>query len=176
MSSPSTSSPAAREELEQALFRIGREIGEATVMFDSAIAERLGLNVTEEKTIGILDRLGPLSAGEIAAHTGLATASVTSLIDRLEAKGFVRRARDADDRRRVIVELRAERASAVGPLFDSFVRSYSHLLSGYRNEELAIILDFMVRVTGQLRAETMKLTNSPAKSPGGRPVGRSSAD
>jgi hypothetical protein len=30
-----------------------------------------------------------MSAGEIARHAGLATASVTNLVDRLERKGFV---------------------------------------------------------------------------------------
>ena len=98
MSSRRTRSVTPRTELVAALSRAGRIQSDATVMFHSAVAERMGLSVTEQKTIGILDRLGPLSAGEIAAHTGLATASVTSLIDRLEAKGFAQRVRDQKDR------------------------------------------------------------------------------
>ena len=46
----------------------------------------------------------------IIAHPGLAAASVTDLIDRLERKQFAQSVRDAKDRRRVIVTLnRADR-------------------------------------------------------------------
>jgi hypothetical protein len=53
-----------------------------------AIAERTGDAPSDTKTMDILLRLGPLTAGELGEHTGLATASVTSLIDRLEKKGL----------------------------------------------------------------------------------------
>ena len=159
-------------ELVAALSRAGRAQSDATVMFHSAVAERMGLSVTEQKTISILDRLGPLSAGEIAAHTGLATASVTSLIDRLEAKGFAHRLRDQKDRRRVIVALRAERLSAIGPLFDSLARSFLDLVATYQDEELAVILDFMDRATDLLRRETAQLAHAPpqAANDGPRPT------
>src|SRR6266496_4020277 len=55
------------------------------------IAERVGLGATETKTLFILSSQGALTAGEIAQYTGLTTSSVTSLIDRLESKGFVKR-------------------------------------------------------------------------------------
>ena len=43
---------------------------------------RLGLHPTDYKVLSILDRMGPLGAGEVGRHNGLATASVTNLIDR----------------------------------------------------------------------------------------------
>jgi DNA-binding MarR family transcriptional regulator len=161
VSSRPTRSVATRMELVAALSRAGRAQSDATVMFHSAVAERMGLNVTEQKTISILDRLGPLSAGEIAAQTGLATASVTSLIDRLEAKGFAHRLRDQKDRRRVIVALRTERLSAIRPLFDSLARSFLDLVATYGDEELAVVLDFMDRATDLLRRETAQLAHGP---------------
>src|SRR5690606_23650950 len=88
------------------------------VFFHSAVAEQIGLGATEEKTLLILSD-GPLSAGEIARHTGLTTPSVTSLIDRLERKGFVRRVRDPDDRRRVIVEVNEARLAELTEVFTS---------------------------------------------------------
>jgi DNA-binding MarR family transcriptional regulator len=164
VSSRRTRSVTPRTELVAALSRAGRIQSDATVMFHSAVAERMGLSVTEQKTIGILDRLGPLSAGEIAAHTGLATASVTSLIDRLEAKGFAQRVRDQKDRRRVIVAVRAERLAAIGPLFDSLARAFLDLVATYEDEDLAVILDFMDQATDLLRRETAKLSHGAATS------------
>jgi len=43
------------------------------MMFLNAVAQRFGLSLTEQNAISVIDRLGPLSAGEIAAHTGLNT-------------------------------------------------------------------------------------------------------
>jgi len=127
------------------------------MMFLNAVAQRFGLSLTEQNAISVIDRLGPLSAGEIAAHTGLATASVTSLIDRLEAKGFARRVRDALDRRLVFVELRPERASSYGKEFDPLRQSFARLLRGYHDDERAVILDCMVRITALMREEAVKV-------------------
>jgi DNA-binding MarR family transcriptional regulator len=139
------------------LLGAGREQSDATMMFLNAVAQRFGLSLTEQNAISVIDRLGPLSAGEIAAHTGLATASVTSLIDRLEAKGFARRVRDAEDRRRVFVELRPERGSSYGKEFDPLRQSFARLLRGYRDDERAVILDCMVRITALMREEAAKV-------------------
>jgi DNA-binding MarR family transcriptional regulator len=112
---------------------------------------------TDYKTLGLLERLGPLSAGEIATHSGLASASVTNLLDRLERKGFVRRVRDATDRRRVLVEPVMDRLAAAGEQFASTRRSLSELVERYSTGELAVIADFLARNAERLRGETRKL-------------------
>src|SRR5262245_27400287 len=90
----------SRAALLETLARVGRENSDATVIFHTALADRLGLNPTDYKTMSVLERLGPLSAGDISVHTGLTPASVTDLLDRLERKGFIRRIADPSDGRR----------------------------------------------------------------------------
>src|ERR1700675_1180324 len=92
-----------RRNLVEGILAAGRESSAATVMLHTAIAERSGLTATDTKTIDTLIRLGPVTAGELAGYTGLATASVTSLIDRLGKKGLGRPGRDSRGRRRVIL-------------------------------------------------------------------------
>lgn len=53
--------------------------------------------------IDVLREKGPITAGEMSKITGLATGSVTALIDRLEKMGYVHREKDPDDRRKVII-------------------------------------------------------------------------
>lgn len=48
---------------------------------------------------------GDTTPGDIAAFTGLTSGSVTTLLDRLEAAGFVTRSRSTKDRRVVTVQL-----------------------------------------------------------------------
>ena len=150
-------SASKRKEILDELSRVGRVNSDATVLFHSAMASRLGLHPTDYKVLGILERLGPLAAGEIARHTGLATASVTNLIDRLEQKGFVRRVRDEEDRRRVLVEPLSHRLAAGRELFASTRRSLGKLFERYSDEELAVIADFLARNAARLVEETRKL-------------------
>lgn len=152
------SSSGRRDELINSILHAGRESSAATIMLHTAIAARAGLTATDTKTIDTLLRLGPVTAGDVARHTGLATASVTSLIDRLEQKGFVRRVRDAHDRRRVIVEPIRERIVDSAPLFYSLRNAYAQLLDTYKNEQLATILDFMRRSAERTRQMTAEFT------------------
>jgi DNA-binding MarR family transcriptional regulator len=48
---------------------------------------------------------GGMSAGELARAGHLSPAAVTAALDRLERAGYVRRVRDHEDRRRVLVEV-----------------------------------------------------------------------
>ena len=86
-------SSARRAALIEDLNLAGREVSTATVMFHSAVAARRGLSATEEKALDLLLRMGPMTHAELCAHTGLAPASVTDLIDRLVRKDYALNAR-----------------------------------------------------------------------------------
>jgi DNA-binding MarR family transcriptional regulator len=146
-----------RHELLQELSLVGREHSDATVLFHATMASLLDLHPTDYKALSLIERLGAMSAGEIAQHSGLAAASVTNLIDRLERKGFVRRVADARDRRRVMVEPVMDRVMAARSLFASSQRSLTQLYIRYSDQELVVIADFLKRNAERLRAETRKL-------------------
>jgi DNA-binding MarR family transcriptional regulator len=157
---------ATRQETLEMLARVGREHSDATVLFHSRLASFLDLHPTDYKTLGVLERLGPMSAGDISRHTGLATASVTNLIDRLERKGFARRVADQRDRRRVLVEARVERVNAARQSFRSPSESLARLFGRYSDADLRVIADFLARNAARLRAETLKLRSPPARPAG----------
>lgn len=150
----------SRREILEELARVGREHSDATVLFHAMIASLLDLHPTDYKVLGILERAGPLSAGDIARHSGLANASVTNLIDRLERKGFVRRVTDPADGRRVMVEAVAERLTGAALLFASTRRSLARLYDHYSDRDLLVIADFLKRNGERLRAETGKLARN----------------
>ena len=134
-----------RAELIAAVRQAARAHSTAAVLFHAAVAEQFGLTPTDAKTVELLDRFGPLTAGELVERTGLASPSVTALIDRLEARGFVRRVRDEGDRRRVIVELVPEGARGITERFGHFKASVDELWEPYTVEQLEVILDFLRR-------------------------------
>jgi DNA-binding MarR family transcriptional regulator len=79
----------------------------ASDRMDEAFVALLGVNRTDGRCLDIVQRLGQITAGELAHHSGLTTGAVTAVIDRLEAAGYLRRVRDTVDRRKVFVELTA---------------------------------------------------------------------
>jgi DNA-binding MarR family transcriptional regulator len=147
-----------RAELLEKLAMAGRAQSAATVMFHTTVAARRGLSATEEKALDLLERSGALTAGELSQRSGLAPASVTGLIDRLERKGYARRVPNPTDRRSVLVEIDRERVhAAMAPLFADWVRSLEELWAGYTDEQLELILDFLTEVARRQQEATVRL-------------------
>lgn len=82
-----------------------RELARAMDLFDEAAGQRLGIGRSDLRALNLLED-GPLSAAVLADRLGLQRGSVTTLVDRLERAGLVRRSPDPDDRRGVRVVLR----------------------------------------------------------------------
>jgi DNA-binding MarR family transcriptional regulator len=93
-----------KQELLGRAVHAARSAEAATQRFDALANEALGINRTDAACLNIIDNEGPVTAGRLAELSGLTTAAVTAVLDRLEAKGYARRVRDAGDRRRVLVE------------------------------------------------------------------------
>ena len=147
-----------RAELLAALTQEFRELSAATVMFHQAVADRLGMNITDHKCADILIRHGPVTAGELARQTGLTTGAITGAIDRLEQAGLVRRAEDPKDRRRVVIEPNLKRIErVVAPMFESMGRAAMTLCETYSTEQLQLIRDFTVRAYRMAYEEAGKL-------------------
>lgn len=143
-----------RKKMLQALNDATRQMSTWTVMFHSAIANQLNLNITDHKCLDILNDQGPMTAGQLAEITGLTTGAVTGVIDRLEYVGFVRRDRDARDRRRVIVQpIHEKAAQMIGPIFMHFQQRYEPVLDGYSDDELRVLLRFIEQSTHFMQKE-----------------------
>ena len=105
------SSSDAKAELVQRLGTLIVRWHEATQRYDEEVGAMFKLGPAERLCLSFLTS-GPQTASAIARATRLTPAAVTSLIDRLEARNFVRRQPDPHVRRKVLVEL-AEATAAV---------------------------------------------------------------
>lgn len=118
-----------------------RTMGARSVMLSHAVASRLGISPADLETMDILTTSGPLTAGRLAELTGLTTGAITGVVDRLERSGFVRRERDVNDRRRVIVHLVPDRARKIAKLFEPLARAMAELYARYSDEEVGLMVD-----------------------------------
>ena len=129
-----------------------REYTSAVDGVNQLIAERMGTNRTDHRVLEILARLGPMTAGEIADSAHLTTGAVTTVLDRLEQLGYARRTRDADDRRRVLVEETPECTATAMRYYGPFMERSFAIMKRYTAEQLEAIRDFM-RDAGALTAD-----------------------
>ena len=138
--------------------RLGSRFSLAVVMYHGAVAERVGLNVTDHKCLGLLLENDALTPGALASQAGLSSAAVTTVLDRLEPAGFVRRVPDPKDRRRTVLRVNHEKVDAeISPLMASFQAAMGRLMSGYAPEQAALIVDFLAKCTDLFRAEAARL-------------------
>jgi DNA-binding MarR family transcriptional regulator len=154
-------SQGALPENQAAGALLGRKFATALVVFHEAVGNLVGLSSVERKCIDVLQQLGPVTAGTIAEHTGLTTGAVTGLVDRLENAGYVQRARDPNDRRKVVVRLLPnERMDALmAAAFGPFVEDMANTAARYDDAELRAIADWITRTTDTLVANTRRIMN-----------------
>jgi DNA-binding MarR family transcriptional regulator len=112
---------------------------------DQAAADRYGLNRTDMRALDIVGRAGPLAPTAMARALGFTTGGVTTVLDRLERAGYVRRRPDPGDRRRQLVETTEVTAVRDQEIFGDLIRSTRQFLETYTDEQLLVIDDFLDR-------------------------------
>ncbi|GAA2423625.1 MarR family transcriptional regulator [Actinomadura vinacea] len=115
-----------------------------TMLLNQTAAGKAGLNVTDAQCLNALSLDGPQTPGRLAALMGITTGgAITAVIDRLERAGYVKRTRDPDDRRRVIVELVPETAARFERYFDPVARAFADRLDGFSDAQLRLLSGYV---------------------------------
>ncbi|WP_209970843.1 MarR family winged helix-turn-helix transcriptional regulator [Paenibacillus eucommiae] len=140
-----------------------RGLGTRTVLYQQNVAASLGLYNNDYISVDILREKGPITAGELSKLTGLATGSVTALIDRLEKLGYVRRQNDPNDRRKVIIvplyENKEDVSNTYLPLHNAMVK----LASSYKADELELITQFLSDASEVIEEQIHLLSSTTRK-------------
>jgi DNA-binding MarR family transcriptional regulator len=133
-----------RQQLIEEVTAEGRKMGTRSVLLHAAVADKLGLSPSDHKCMDLIrDEPDPLTAGRLAELTGLSTGAITGVIDRLERAGFVARAEDPNDRRRVVIRRTPERGPDLRPIFAPLHAAMLQYCAQFSNEELEVVLSFM---------------------------------
>jgi DNA-binding MarR family transcriptional regulator len=151
----------AERELSRQVVGGLRALSSEIDRLDQAAADRYGLNRTDMRALDILGRTGPLAPTALARLLGFTTGGVTSVVDRLEKAGYIRRQPDPGDRRRQLVETTETTAARDEEVFGDLIRGTLDLMAGYTNDELLVIRGFLDRVR--------QLTAAHADALGGHP-------
>ena len=128
-----------------------RGLSAASDLLDAAVAQRLNISRTDLRCLDYLARSGPVPASQLADAVGLTRGALTIAVDRLVQSGYVRRLADAEDRRRVLIQL-TRKADRVSALFADLASATDRVVDSYAVEDLDLLTTF-------LRAASEELAN-----------------
>ncbi|NEC63483.1 MarR family transcriptional regulator [Streptomyces sp. SID9727] len=142
---------------------VSRRYMAAYALFNQAVADRLGLHPTDLQCLNLLSlEAAPVTTGRVAELTGLTTGSATRLVDRLVRAGYVTRARDTADRRRVLVATVPERMAEFGAVWKRLNGGWDALFDAYDDDQVALLLGHMRRTVELSAAQIARLREGEA--------------
>lgn len=156
MSSPNEAE--YRQALIDQMQFLGQMSSTETALFHQTAAEKNGLGITDMKTMSTLMQEGPMTAGQLATRLSLTTGAVTSVIDRLEQHGAVKRTTDPKDRRKVIVKADLSHLEQAGKTYDSIGHTFEKLLKTYTTTQLEFLVEYYKISIELTKQEIAKLT------------------
>jgi len=138
------------DRLEETLVAM-RQIMRATDIDGRKLARETGLSASQLFALQALNTTEDMTAGSIAKEVNLSQATVSTLIDRLELRGLVRRERGQLDKRKVYVILnddgRSLLSEAPTALQDSFTRKFEEL-EGWEQGMIAACMERVADMMG----------------------------
>lgn len=137
--------PLGRLALIQDLDAAFRRVTAQSVLLSQAVAVKAGLTPSDLESLDLLNLEGPTTPSRLAAVTGLTSGAVTMLIDRLERAGYVRRLKNRDDARSVLVEIRRGASARLLPLYEPLGRAMSAVNDAFTDAQLAVVRDYLTR-------------------------------
>ena len=139
---------------EDALIAL-RKIQRVTEMASKRLALTARLTPSQLSVLRLLAERGEATAGAVAEATQLKHATITSLVDKLVARGLISRNRRHEDRRRVWLQLLPEGEAALAGSPDPLHATFSERFEDLDDWEQSMLISALERITTLLGAENL---------------------
>ena len=96
---------SANLNIEDQVIAALRRITRAIDLHSKGLVNEIGLTAPQLATLLAVRRLHPITVGALAKSVHLSQATMTGILNRLEKRGVVERARSGNDRRSVVIKL-----------------------------------------------------------------------
>ncbi len=137
-----------------------QRFGARTLLFQTAAARKLDLTATELECFRMIQLEEPLTASDLVKDTGLTPASLSVIVDKLVARGFLTREQDSADRRRWLLRTNPAVFPKVDAVFSAHGRRAGKLLDAYSGEEFDVVMRFMDALAEELHQTAVSLTKT----------------
>jgi DNA-binding MarR family transcriptional regulator len=135
-----------RALLHASLVRQIRHFIAAAILFNQKVADHAGLRLIDMQCMGVLELLGPSTPGKLAECTGLTTGGVTVMLDRLEKAGYVKREKNPNDRRSVIVHVNPKKLQKMNVYYAEINEQLEVFLAAMPVSDVGTVVEFFSRL------------------------------
>jgi len=143
-----------KKQIDNVLIAL-RRLMRATDLHSRDLVKKTGLTTPQLLLMQSIRQKGEVSIGELAGDVNLSQATVTSILDRLEARGLAVRHRSQKDKRKVHAYLTDTGSETIRksppPLQDNFVRQFKALADWEQN----MIIASLQKVAAMMDAENI---------------------
>ena len=134
-----------------------RELRVSLVTLNHRVGTEAELRDVDLDCFDLVAQHGPLSPSALAKLAGLHPATMTGVLDRLEAGGWLERSRDVSDRRSVALRATPRRSAELIRLFSGMSDAMNEVCASYDESQLELIVGFLDRAAQAGRASAEKL-------------------
>jgi DNA-binding MarR family transcriptional regulator len=134
-----------------------RDLRTELAVYSHRVGSHVELKDIDFDCLDVIARHGPLTPTALAARMGVHAATMTGILNRLEAGGWISRVPAADDRRAVRVAPTPDRQRELYAVLGGMNARMGEICEGYTDEQLETIADFLSRTVeaGRVSAEEL---------------------
>jgi DNA-binding MarR family transcriptional regulator len=126
--------------------RLLRALSTELGQLNHRVGARAKLRDVDLACLDVLSQSGPLSPGALAQQLQVHPATMTGVLDRLEADGWIARDRDPDDRRAVVIRIQPAPLRQMMGLYGGMNGAVDQIAASYDAAQLATITEFLERL------------------------------
>lgn len=140
------------------LVRLVQELTASSLRFSDRAGAARGMNRTDLHALQELARARwagrVLSPSALAEALSMSPSATTSLVDRLERVGHVRRVHDAVDRRRIALEMTSSAGAEARAMFGPLAAALQDAMDEFDDDELAVVARFLRTAVATVEEQT----------------------
>lgn len=134
-----------------------RQITRAIDLHSKQLVQKFGLTGPQMLLLKEISRTGRIASGVLSRHASLSQATVTSILDRLEKSGYVKRIRSEEDKRVVFVEPTEKTQKIFENAPPLLQETFTEQLQQLTPWEKTLILSTLQRVAGMMEAQALNV-------------------
>lgn len=162
---PEETDSDSQEMLNSIVTMLGRRLTVYTSLYQTALAERLGLGMVDVKALELVIEFEPITTGQLACLAGISSGGTTAVIDRLEATGFVVRDKHPLDRRIVVIRPVREKCSEIERHMRAVAEDVAHIGARYERDQLSAVHGFLAQCVHALKTEALGMLGEGGNGP-----------
>ncbi len=120
-------------------------------LLNHRIAIEIGLNDVDLDCLEVISREGPTSPAKLTRRLGLHPATMTGILTRLEASGWILRSAHPGDRRATLLRVPAKREARLRARYASATQAVVDVVGSRSHADVALVVELVQELTSHAR-------------------------